>query len=156
MKKIASVLKIVSIGSILLFSSCGETKNGTNNNDSKITVAAFENYEKTVGGPQILFSEYEHDFGTVSKDNNLEHTFYFVNSGDAPLVITNAKGSCGCTIPEFETDPINPGEQSKIEVEIDPSNKLEGQVFQVMVRVESNAKDPLIKLTLKGTPQESK
>ena len=70
------------------------------------------------------------------------------------MLITNAKGSCGCTIPFFPEKPIEPGEQGKIEVEIDITNKTPQKVFNVSVRVESNAKNDLVKLKLKGIPTE--
>lgn len=152
MKTIKTLIGIALVG---FLTSCG----GNSNNNVDAAPAKkveFGTYEKFTGGAQILFNEYEHDFGNVSNDNVLKHSFYFVNSGDAPLIISNAKGSCGCTIPSFETDPIPAGGQSQINVEVDPTNKLPGKSFQVTVRVESNAKDQLIKLTLKGVPNEDK
>ena len=146
--------KIFNI-TILAFTlaACGP-KDATFVEQKPENIAAFENYVPTTGGADILFNEYEHDFGTVSKEYKQKHIFYFINSGDAPLLITNAKGSCGCTIPFFPEKPIEPGEQGKIEVEIDITNKTPQKVFNVSVRVESNAKNDLVKLKLKGIPTE--
>lgn len=139
---------------ILSFTFCSRTNNqSVANSEETINIPALNNYEKFVGGAQIMFNEYDFDFGTVSKENKLHHTFYFVNSGDSPLIISDAKGSCGCTIPFFPNEPINPGQQEKIDIEIDPSGKKEGKVFKVAVRIESNADNKFVKLNLSGTPE---
>ena len=64
--------------------------------------------------PEITFSETEHDFGTIEQGTNVEHTFTFTNTGKAPLVITNATSSCGCTVPTWTKDPIAPGESGEM------------------------------------------
>lgn len=150
-----TIKTILSLSIIALITSCGGSSSHESGEASN-TIPELANYEKTIGGAQITFNEYAHDFGSVTKENKLTHTFYYVNSGDAPLVITKAKGSCGCTIPFFSTTPLNPGEQEKIDIEIDPTNKMGGKLFEVTVRVESNAKTELVKLKLKGIPQEVK
>ena len=150
MKALKHILGIILIGAL---SSCGSADESNKlEDDGKINVPELQNFEKTLGSAQIIFQEYEHDFGTVTKENKLKHTFYYVNSGDTPLVITKAKGSCGCTIPFFSEKPLNPGEQQKIDIVIDVTNKTPDKAFKVTVRVESNAKTQLVKLKLKGTP----
>jgi hypothetical protein len=146
--------KVLVAACVLTLSSCSKNKNkAVPNSEETINIPALNNYEKFVGGAQIMFNEYNFDFGTVSKENKLHHTFYFVNSGDTPLIISDAKGSCGCTIPFFPKDPINPGRQEKIDVKIDPSSKKEGKVFKVAVRIESNADNKFVTLNLSGTPE---
>jgi hypothetical protein len=70
-------------------------------------------------GPKIEFKDKDNtiDYGKVTKeeDNGLR-VFEFTNTGTAPLVITNAQSSCGCTVPSFSKEPIAPGESGKIEV----------------------------------------
>jgi hypothetical protein len=149
-----TIKKIIVIASVVLLASCSKSPNtAVPNSDESINIPALNNYDKFVGGAQITFNEYDFDFGTVSKENKLHHTFYFVNSGDTPLIISDAKGSCGCTIPFFPKDPINPGQQEKIDIEIDPSGKKEGSLFKVAVRIESNADNKYVKLNLSGTPE---
>jgi hypothetical protein len=155
MKKYTSIiLKTLILACITAVTSCNRTtENAVPNTEETINIPALNNYDKFQGGAQITFNEYEHDFGIVSKENKLKHTFYFVNSGDTPLIINDAKGSCGCTIPFFPKEPINPGQQEKIDIEIDPSGKNEGKLFTVAVQIESNADNRLVKLTLMGTPE---
>ena len=67
--------------------------------------------------PIIEFSETEHDFGDIEKGEKVETVFTYKNSGDAPLVITDIKSSCGCTIPQdWSREPLAPGESGKFTV----------------------------------------
>lgn len=152
-KQVLNIAKLTLIGAISILTACSSGTESVQASDSS-DLSALSNYEKFVGGPQIKFSAEEHNFGTVKKGKKLKHSFYFVNSGDAPLVISNSKGSCGCTIPFFPKDPIQPGEKGQIDVEIDANNKESDKVFEVSVKVESNAENNLVKLKLSGIPQE--
>ncbi len=71
----------------------------------------------------IEFSEIEYDFGTVMEGEKVVHDYAFKNTGDEPLIIQNAKGSCGCTVPDWPRDPIAPGESGVIKVQFDSKNK---------------------------------
>lgn len=113
-------------------------------------IDALESYEKTTGGPNIYFPVMEHDMGTIEKNGKIPYTFYFVNSGDAPLLITDAKGSCGCTVPYFPTEPIMPGEKGKINLTFDSDRKSDGMSFKVTVTVYTNVKQEPIPLVIKG------
>ncbi len=102
-------------------------------------------------GPKIEFKTETIDYGTVEKgkDNGVR-VFEFKNVGDAPLVITDVKTSCGCTVPSKPKEPIMPGKTGEIEVKYNmnpgPINK--------SVTVESNAvnkTDGKVTLRIKGT-----
>jgi hypothetical protein len=71
----------------------------------------------------IKFKEDNFDFGTIKQGEKVKHTFEFTNTGKAPLIIQNASASCGCTVPDWPHDPIQPGESSKIEVEFNSAGK---------------------------------
>ena len=73
--------------------------------------------------PVLTFDRKEHDFGTVNEGEKVETTFHFVNTGDADLIITNAVGTCGCTVPEFPKEPIKPGGKGKLKVSFDSTGK---------------------------------
>jgi uncharacterized cupredoxin-like copper-binding protein len=73
--------------------------------------------------PQISFEKTEHDFGTIAQGTNVEHTFTFTNTGKAPLVITNASSSCGCTVPTWTKEPIAPGESGEMLVKFNGSGQ---------------------------------
>lgn len=119
----------------------------------KNNYSALENFEKETGGATIVFNEKEFEFPPMMQGDELNHTFYFVNAGDEPLILTNVKGSCGCTNVDYPEQPIMPGEKGAITATINTSGKTAGKQFRVAVRVESNAKIKKTKLWLKGTPK---
>lgn len=100
-------------------------------------------------GPIISLDKEVHDYGTVKQGANGECVFTVTNTGDAPLIITQCAGSCGCTVPKCETSPILPGASSPITVVYDmqrvgPINK--------SVTIHSNAGNTPSKIvTIKGT-----
>ncbi|HEY0029787.1 MAG TPA: DUF1573 domain-containing protein [Bacteroidia bacterium] len=97
---------------------------------------------------EITFDKETHDFGTVEYAGNGTYEFRFKNTGKEPLIITDAKGSCGCTVPTYPKNvPIKPGETQVIKVTYD--TKRAGN-FTKTVTVTSNAKTPSKVLTIKG------
>ena len=60
---------------------------------------------------QMNFDRDEWDFGEINQGDVVEHSFEFTNTGKDPLIISNAKGSCGCTVPEWPRAPIPPGQK---------------------------------------------
>jgi hypothetical protein len=73
--------------------------------------------------PVMTFSEESFDFGEIRQGEKVTHHFAFTNTGKADLIIGNARGSCGCTVPEYPKKPIAPGEKSEIEVSFNSSGK---------------------------------
>ena len=69
-----------------------------------------------VSGPKMELSTTTVDFGTIEQDSDPFRTVTFTNVGTEPLIIKNAKGSCGCTVPTYEKAPILPGESSEIKI----------------------------------------
>ncbi len=99
------LLYSLTIGTLLLgVISC---KNSGNSDGSD---------KKTKERTTIEFPETNYDFGNITAGEKVTHVFKFKNTGDVPLEVTQAMPSCGCTIPEWTEDPIEPGEEGKIEV----------------------------------------
>ncbi|MFY0598302.1 MAG: DUF1573 domain-containing protein [Cyclobacteriaceae bacterium] len=73
--------------------------------------------------PAFEFPEESHDFGTINEGDKVEKIFTFKNVGDAPLIIADAKGSCGCTVPEWPKAPIGIGEEGSIKVVFNSKGK---------------------------------
>ena len=71
----------------------------------------------------IKFQEPIHKFGVIKQGEKVEHIFKFTNTGDSPLVISNARGSCGCTVPEWPREAIAPGAASSVKVIFDSTRK---------------------------------
>lgn len=98
---------------------------------------------------KITFDETEYDFGTVVTGEQVSQIYTFKNTGDEPLILTNAKGSCGCTVPRWPREPIAPGETASIEVSFNSENK-RGKRNQ-KVTITSNTNPAQTFLYLKGT-----
>ncbi len=73
--------------------------------------------------PSFQFEKSEHDFGTITDGDIVSHTFTFTNTGDAPLIIQSAKGSCGCTVPTWPREPIPVGGTGEITAEFNSKGK---------------------------------
>lgn len=71
----------------------------------------------------VVFAEMNHDFGTIQQDSKNTKTFKFTNTGSEPLIIEDAKGSCGCTVPSYPREPIKPGETGEIEIVYSPGKQ---------------------------------
>lgn len=71
----------------------------------------------------INFAESSHSFGEIMQDSKNTFVFKFTNTGNEPLVIENASGSCGCTVPTYPKEPIAPGETGEIEVVYSPGKQ---------------------------------
>jgi hypothetical protein len=87
-------------------------------------------------GAKIEFNKETHDYGNIKYDGEPYCSFEFKNTGDQPLIISNAKGSCGCTVPEWPKEPIAPGAKGTIRVKYD--TKRPGPINK-SVTINSNA-----------------
>jgi len=103
---------------------------------------------------KIAFDKMEFDFGNINQDSENKMTFKFTNTGDKPLIIETATGSCGCTVPEFPKEPIAPGESSEIKVVYKPGKQKGLQ--NKMVTVIANTEPRDTKLQIKANVQEVK
>lgn len=79
--------------------------------------------EDTVNVAKITFDQEVYDYGTVTAGEVVEYSFAFTNTGVAPLTITNAKSTCGCTVPDYPKEPIPPGAKSEIKVRFNSKGK---------------------------------
>lgn len=97
--------------------------------------------------PIMNFETKEHDFGTFEQDGNGTFLFLFTNTGKEPLVIKEAHGSCGCTVPQWPQHPVAPGQKDTIKVTYDTHRV---GMFVKTVTITSNAKESPDILTIKG------
>ena len=75
-------------------------------------------------GPVLTFDKLSHDFGTINEGEVVETVFTLTNTGTSDLIILNARGSCGCTVPDYPKDqPIAPGDSAEVTVKFDSNNK---------------------------------
>jgi len=105
---------------------------------------------------EIKFDKLTNDFGTFSEASPVVTcTFNFTNVGDKPLVINQAVASCGCTVPEYTKDPIQPGEKGSIKVTYNGKGKFPGH-FKKSITVRTNGKVEMTRLYIEGTMEEKK
>ena len=126
MKK--TILMFAAVGA-MLFTGCKD--NASDKVKAENVEASAERDAKETVYPEMSFEETEFDFGNIAKGTPVEHTFKFTNTGDAPLVITNASSSCGCTVPTYpKNETIAPGETGEMLVKFNGSGN--GQVTKTV------------------------
>ena len=113
------------------------------------TVAPNESSEEMqmVDGPKMEFESLIVDYGTIKQNSDPLRVITFTNTGNEPLVIKNARGSCGCTVPTWPKEPVMPGDKSQLEIRY-ATNRL-GK-FSKKVTLTTNAAGAPVVLTVKG------
>lgn len=101
----------------------------------------------------MSFDKTNYDFGTVNEGEVVKHTFKFRNTGKEPLIISNAQGSCGCTVPKWPREPIAPGASSEITVEFNSDKKTGKRDQQVTITANTNPPTTIVRLTGDVTPK---
>ena len=102
-------------------------------------------------GPVMTFEKTKIEYGTVALGGDGVRLFKFKNTGTQPLVIKNARGACGCTVPKWPNEAIQPGKTGTIEVKYDTNR---AGYFKKEVFVETNEAQPQHTLTIEGTVLE--
>jgi hypothetical protein len=101
-----------------------------------------------VEGASMAFVSETIDYGTIAHNADGKREFVFTNNGNKPLIITNAAGSCGCTVPTYPKEPIAPGAKAVIGVKYATDRV---GAFTKTVTLTTNATEPTKTLTIKGT-----
>ena len=105
----------------------------------------------TYSGPALSVESETYDYGTILQGSDPYGFFNIVNSGTAPLIFSNCKGSCGCTVPDCDKAPIMPGDTTTVKVKYD-TNRV-GPINK-SVTITSNALNtPVLVLRIKGMVQ---
>ncbi len=103
--------------------------------------------DKPVGpATSVAFANMEHDFGRIKQDTDNHYTFKFTNTGKEPLVISNATGSCGCTVPDYPKAPIAPGATGEIKVEYKPGKQEGNQAKTVTVTANTEPAQTVLRI----------
>jgi hypothetical protein len=98
--------------------------------------------------PAFKWMQTEHDFGHIQHQNAVNYEFEFTNKGQAPLVISEVEGSCGCTVVDYTKDPILPGKKGKVKATFDAAAV--GK-FRKSIKVVANVEGGPEYLYIKGT-----
>lgn len=103
---------------------------------------------KPVGpSTSIAFAEKEFDFGNIQQNSENTHIFEFTNTGSEPLIIQDAKGSCGCTVPKYPKEPVAPGATGEIEVVYKPGTQKGNQTKAVTLTANTQPEQTVLQIT---------
>lgn len=96
---------------------------------------------------ELVFREYEYDFGKITEGEKVAHIFAFENKGPGNLVIKSASTSCGCTVPKYDKSPIPPGKGGSLEVVFDSGGRNGIQTKTISVRSNSITEVVILKIS---------
>jgi hypothetical protein len=105
--------------------------------------------------PSFQFQTTDHDFGTINEGQVVEYTYAFKNVGEAPLIIQNAQGSCGCTVPEWSKEPIPAGGTGFVKAKFDSNGKPNIQNKTVTITANTWPKQTVLRFKAMVTPKEN-
>ncbi len=107
--------------------------------------------------PAMSFDNTEHDFGTINEGDVVETVFAFTNTGSSDLIILDAQGSCGCTVPDYpKNTPIAAGETGEISVKFDSANKPGNQTKTVTLTTNTERGREILRIKTVVTPDPVK
>jgi hypothetical protein len=139
MKKV--LLSVIAAG--MLLTACQQSTKST---AAAATVATGSSGAVMSNGPTIKFESESHDFGKIAQGDKVTYQFSFANVGKAPLIISNAVASCGCTTPEWPKGPINPGQGGAIKVTFNSAGKVGLQDKLITITANTNPAQNMVHL----------
>ncbi|HLP12182.1 MAG TPA: DUF1573 domain-containing protein [Flavobacteriales bacterium] len=140
-----TLLSVLFVTAAALTSNAQKAGAVANPNNTTTTVAPATPQASTA---VLNFRSLEHNYGKITQGESVTHEFAFSNTGKEPLIITNAQGSCGCTVPVWPKEPISPGKTGIIKVTFNSAGKMGAQ--DKTVTLTSNNKDGVVVLHMKG------
>ena len=136
----------------IIFTAC---QTSSSQDNSTVTTALTDSSSVAMeDAPQVTVEKAIHEFGTITQGEKISYAFKFKNTGKTPLIISDAAATCGCTVPEYPTTPIKPGESGVIKVIFDSAGKLGLQ--DKVITISSNANPKFEELHLVGDIVEKK
>jgi len=139
---------------VLSFSGCNQS--ATKKVDQEKAAKASDTSPITAA---MTFDKVSHDFGTIQEGETVQTTFNFTNTGKVDLLIVDARGSCGCTVPKYpKNTPIKPGETGQILVSFDSNNKpnMQQKTVTISANTQSGRETLRIKAMVNADPVKQK
>ncbi|MCB0699811.1 MAG: DUF1573 domain-containing protein [Chitinophagales bacterium] len=137
---------LLFVFSVLILSACGqESEDKAMQNKDLLSTELVNNPHSADGVDTaemsslatMVFTDTVHDFGMIYEGEKVTYEFEFKNTGNSPLLISNAMGSCGCTAPKYPREAVKPGESGVIEVVFDSGGKQGHQEKSVTITTNS-------------------
>jgi len=151
MKKTMFLLGLV----LMMFTACNSDNPASKIKDENLKKAQ-EQRAAMNKFPKMDFETKEIDFGTHNEGEILDTVFKFKNTGEAPLVITNVKTSCGCTTPYWPKKPIQPGETDEIKVRFNTNHKPGKQTKTITIHANTKNLTETIQIKAYNIPKNKK
>lgn len=109
---------------------------------------------KKPAGPKttVKFDNYEHNFGNIAQNSQNKYVYSFTNTGKEPLIISKAKGSCGCTVPRWPKEPVAPGETGEIEIIYKPGKQKNKQSKTITVTANTEPANTILRVKANVIP----
>ena len=130
---------------IFMLTACNSAADRIESTPENTTNEASEGMMEAL--PSIAFEADFHDFGEISEGTVAEHVFTFTNEGDGPLIISNAQGSCGCTVPIWPRNPIAPGQTGEIKVSFNSKGRAGKQDKRVTLTTNAVPQTKVLNIT---------
>ena len=154
MKNFLSCIILILFGA---FISCQESAAKKINATAPAETTQVSSSKSTLDGPVMTFNKTNHDFGTINEGDKVTIEFSFTNTGNADLIIVDARGSCGCTVPKYpKNTAIKPGQSETITVSFDSSNKPGMQQKSVTLSANTSSGREMLRIKANVTPDPIK
>ncbi|HLA55907.1 MAG TPA: DUF1573 domain-containing protein [Flavobacterium sp.] len=164
---IKKIVCLFAVAALTLTASCKKVEKSSNEmpplrdvtSGQPVAVAPIEGTTPTITPPAdgkypvMTFAHTEHDFGMINAGDKVTYTFDFKNTGEADLLISDAKGSCGCTIPEYPKEPVKPGDSGQIKVSFNSAGKKGEQMKSVNITANTVTGKEVIKIKASINPK---
>jgi hypothetical protein len=148
MKKLFFGISVIA----LAFTSCNQEAKAEIKDENLAQAAETESAVDSKFA-EITFENDEHDFGTVNEGDIVEHTFKFTNTGEAPLILVDAKPSCGCTVPTWTREPVQPGESGQVAIRFNTAGKPNSQTKTVTIKANTEEGTKVVRIKGMVTPK---
>ncbi len=134
-------LKLILVISLLALAACNGQNTSSDADKNKLPVSLVNNPHTASGvdntaaveKPTLDFADTLHDFGTIHEGEVVTYDFTYTNHGKTPLIITAAVGSCGCTVPNYSSEPVEPGKSKVMKVTFNSAGKPGHQEKSVVI-----------------------
>lgn len=141
---VIALVELSGVSSTALFNKYGIGKMGSNNSPAPNEAMARDKQVATMPKTTIYFYETKHSFGEIKEGDVVKYPYRFKNTGTNPLMIAKVDVTCGCTVPTFSKEPIQPGGEGEIMIQYNSAHHPGHQQKNALVH--SNAQDEAISI----------
>ncbi len=133
---------IYIVAAMLMVAACTSAPQGNQ------TAEQQQSTDSIVKKGSFKFDTTVFNFGNILEGEQVSTEFVYTNVGDADIIISKIETSCGCTVPEYDKDPVKPGERGSVRVRFDSNGKA-GTQYKT-IRIFSNSEEDIFELVITG------